>query len=71
MVFCSITTELSEPSMFLILAAAAIVVPSGVPFTCTPVRVWDGDGPVWCKEGPRGRRGTGVGRCLPEQSAMP
>lgn len=22
-------------------------------FACTPVAVWDGDGPVWCKEGPR------------------
>ena len=21
-------------------------------FTCTPVAVWDGDGPVWCAEGP-------------------
>jgi endonuclease YncB( thermonuclease family) len=24
-------------------------------FTCTPVRVWDGDGPIWCAEGPRVR----------------
>lgn len=24
-------------------------------FTCTPVRVWDGDGPIWCREGPRVR----------------
>lgn len=22
-------------------------------FTCTPVRVWDGDGPIWCAEGQR------------------
>jgi endonuclease YncB( thermonuclease family) len=22
-------------------------------FTCTPTRVWDGDGPIWCAEGPR------------------
>lgn len=22
-------------------------------FTCTPVQVWDGDGPIWCEEGPR------------------
>lgn len=28
---------------------------SGSAFTCTPIRVWDGDGPVWCKEGPRVR----------------
>ncbi|MEA3003555.1 MAG: hypothetical protein QOH81_2343 [Sphingomonadales bacterium] len=29
------------------------VVPAGVSFKCTPIRVWDGDGPVWCAEGPR------------------
>ena len=22
-------------------------------FTCTPVAVYDADGPIWCKEGPR------------------
>jgi endonuclease YncB( thermonuclease family) len=33
---------------FLISAIAA-----GSSFTCTPVRVWDGDGPIWCAEGPR------------------
>src|SRR3569623_1600608 len=37
--------------MFLLLLAA--IVPSGTSFTCTPTRVWDGDGPVWCAEGPR------------------
>lgn len=30
------------------LAALAAAV-----FSCTPVAVWDGDGPVWCKEGPK------------------
>lgn len=29
------------------------VVASGTVFTCTPVAVWDGDGPIWCAEGPR------------------
>lgn len=29
------------------------VIAAGVAFTCTPVAVWDGDGPVWCAEGPR------------------
>lgn len=29
------------------------VVARGAAFTCTPVAVWDGDGPVWCAEGPR------------------
>lgn len=37
---------------FLLLAAAA-VVPAGQTFECTPTRVWDGDGPIWCAEGPR------------------
>lgn len=37
---------------FLFLAAVAIV-PAGETFRCTPVRVWDGDGPIWCQEGPR------------------
>lgn len=22
-------------------------------FVCTPIAVWDGDGPVWCAEGPK------------------
>lgn len=36
-----------------ILLAAAPVVSLGQTFTCTPTRVWDGDGPIWCAEGPR------------------
>lgn len=36
--------------MFLTLAAA--VVAAGQSFTCTPTHVWDGDGPIWCAEGP-------------------
>lgn len=35
----------------VLLATAAI--PAGRPFNCMPTRVWDGDGPVWCREGPR------------------
>ena len=31
------------------------VIKSGEKFTCTPTRVWDGDGPLWCEEGPRVR----------------
>ncbi len=27
------------------------MVAAGVTFTCTPTRVWDGDGPIWCAEG--------------------
>ena len=29
------------------------IVEQGEAFACTPTRVWDGDGPVWCAEGPR------------------
>lgn len=31
------------------------IVPAGQSFSCTPTHVWDGDGPVWCAEGPRVR----------------
>lgn len=37
-------------SMFLI---AASILAAGAAFTCTPTRVWDGDGPIWCAEGPK------------------
>ena len=30
-----------------------ISVASGISFACTPTHVWDGDGPIWCVEGPR------------------
>ena len=33
--------------------AATPVVPAGEVFRCTPTAVWDGDGPVWCAEGPK------------------
>jgi endonuclease YncB( thermonuclease family) len=39
-------------SLLLLLAT---VVPAGEAFACTPTAVWDGDGPVWCAEGPRVR----------------
>lgn len=29
------------------------IVESAVRFSCTPTHVWDGDGPIWCAEGPR------------------
>jgi len=35
-----------------ILIAAAIIA-AGQTFTCTPVSVWDGDGPIKCSEGPK------------------
>jgi endonuclease YncB( thermonuclease family) len=33
--------------------AAQEQVARGNTFSCTPIRVWDGDGPIWCAEGPR------------------
>ena len=32
---------------------SALVVAAGASFVCTPIAVWDGDGPIWCAEGPR------------------
>lgn len=29
------------------------VIAAGSLFICTPTAVWDGDGPIWCAEGPR------------------
>lgn len=40
-------------AMFVLLILS--VVASGDSFSCTPEAVWDGDGPIWCKEGPRVR----------------
>lgn len=37
----------------LLFSSPVPIVPAGETFTCTPTRVWDGDGPVWCAEGPR------------------
>lgn len=41
--------------MIMALSLAVVIVPSGQTFNCTPTRVWDGDGPIWCAEGPRVR----------------
>lgn len=41
--------------MSILLFIAASIVPAGQTFDCTPTRVWDGDGPIWCAEGPRVR----------------
>lgn len=38
-----------------LILLTAMIVPNGQVFECTPVRVWDGDGPIWCAEGPRVR----------------
>jgi endonuclease YncB( thermonuclease family) len=31
------------------------VIAAGLVFTCTPTAVYDGDGPIWCAEGPKVR----------------
>jgi endonuclease YncB( thermonuclease family) len=41
--------------MLTIILLLASVVPSGQSFQCTPEAVWDGDGPIWCAEGPHVR----------------
>jgi endonuclease YncB( thermonuclease family) len=33
------------------ILASLFIVAAGHHFTCTPTRVWDGDGPIWCGEG--------------------
>jgi endonuclease YncB( thermonuclease family) len=37
------------------LLIAIAIIPAGQSFQCTPTRVWDGDGPIWCAEGPHVR----------------
>jgi endonuclease YncB( thermonuclease family) len=52
------------------------IVPAGERFACTPVKVYDGDGPIWCEEGPRIRL-SGIaaremdGGCRPNQPCPP
>jgi hypothetical protein len=33
------------------------IVAAGLVFVCTPVAVWDGDGPIWCAPGPGEKSG--------------
>lgn len=49
-----VSVFLPYPGVGLILSTLAIVA-AGQVFTCTPVAVWDGDGPIWCAEGPKVR----------------
>lgn len=39
--------------LLMLILAQVSVIPADQTFTCTPTHVWDGDGPVWCEEGPR------------------
>lgn len=38
---------------FLQSTRASPIVPAGERFDCSPIKVYDGDGPIWCAEGPR------------------
>lgn len=53
-----------------LLAAQVTVVPAGETFECTPTHVWDGDGPVWCAEGPR-LRISGIAAREMDESCSP
>jgi len=39
--------------MIAALLLASVIVPSGQSFAFSTTIVWDGDGPIWCAEGPR------------------
>lgn len=50
---------------------APYVVPAGETFDCTPIAVWDGDGPIHCEEGPRIRLQGINAREMDEPSCRP
>lgn len=54
-----IAVYLAAAILLFLLAVPALakapIVPRGQTFTCTPTLVWDGDGPIWCAEGPKVR----------------
>lgn len=50
---CLVVSGLLGCGAPIVLANSQDVVPAGERFTCTPERLWDGDGPIWCAEGPR------------------
>ncbi|PIW54600.1 MAG: hypothetical protein COW16_10445 [Sphingomonadales bacterium CG12_big_fil_rev_8_21_14_0_65_65_10] len=65
--------------MLLALTLALSPLPpsgSAETFACTPTHVWDGDGPIWCAEGPHVRlQGIAAreldGSCLPNHPCPP
>ena len=50
---CVLTVLIIFSTFGSIVHAAAPVIPAGQDFVCNPTHVWDGDGPIWCREGPR------------------
>lgn len=47
---CETISASAVTTMFLF---GAVAVAAGITFQCTPTHVWDGDGPIWCAEGPK------------------
>ena len=39
----------------MIMLLAVQIIAAGATFRCTPTAVYDGDGPIWCAEGPKVR----------------
>lgn len=56
--------------MTIIALLLTPIVAAGVAFNCTPIRVWDGDGPIWCAEGPRVRLAGIAAREIDEQCKL-
>ncbi len=44
-----------EPQVTPASSDRSTIVADGNEFACTPTAVWDGDGPIWCEEGPKVR----------------
>lgn len=51
----ALSTGRAPGRVSVLLAPFLQIVAAGATFACTPVAVWDGDGPIWCAEGPRVR----------------
>ena len=56
----ALTSIILTPLLLITYSTATVasaknvpIVPDGSEFRCTPTHVWDGDGPIWCEEGPR------------------
>ncbi|PKP86514.1 MAG: hypothetical protein CVT76_11155, partial [Alphaproteobacteria bacterium HGW-Alphaproteobacteria-15] len=45
---------------------SATILAAAAAFVCTPIAVWDGDGPIWCAEGPKIRVGNIAAREMDE-----
>ena len=51
----SATAPATAPGAARAEAAGSAIVAKGERFACTPEKVWDGDGPIHCAEGPKVR----------------